>query len=55
MHTGRRAWDSEFSTIDSTFLLAGALGSAVYFGRETPEENEVRALADELYRRADTT
>jgi len=53
MDSGRRAWESELSTIDSTFFLAGALSSAIYFDRDTPEENEVRALADELYRRAD--
>lgn len=53
MDSGRRAWESELSTIDSTFLLAGALSAAMYFDRDTPEENEVRALADELYRRVD--
>lgn len=53
MDSGRRAWESELSTIDSTFLLAGALSSAMYFDRDTPDENEIRALADELYRRAD--
>ena len=34
MRTGRRAWKSELSTIDSTFLLAGALTSAAYFKRD---------------------
>ena len=53
MDSGRRAWESELSTIDSTFLLAGALSSAMYFDRGTPEENEIRAVADELYRRVD--
>src|SRR5712691_7792727 len=28
MQTGRRAWQSELSTIDTTFLLAGMLGAA---------------------------
>jgi hypothetical protein len=51
--SGRRAWESELSTIDSSVLLAGALTSATYFDRDTPEENEVRTLADELYQRAD--
>ncbi len=53
MQTGRRAWRSELSTIDTTFLLAGALLAAGYFDRETEDEREVRALADALYRRAD--
>ena len=53
MQTGRRAWDCELSTIDSTFLLAGALTAGVYFGADTSEEREIRALAEALYRRAD--
>ena len=53
MDTGRRAWRCELSTIDSAFLLAGALAAAVYFDRDTSEERELRMLADGLYRRAD--
>jgi hypothetical protein len=53
MHTGRRAWKSELSTIDTTFLIAGALLAAAYFDRETGEENEVRAIVSVLYRRVD--
>jgi hypothetical protein len=53
MQTGRRAWQCELSTVDSTFLFAGMLSAAAYFDRETPEESEIRALADQLYRRAD--
>ncbi|PYS90263.1 MAG: hypothetical protein DMF64_15380 [Acidobacteria bacterium] len=53
MQTGRRAWSSELSTIDTTYLLAGALTAAAYFDRETEKEREIRALADALYRRAD--
>jgi hypothetical protein len=53
MKTGRRAWKSELSTIDTTFLLAGALASAAYFDRETASEREIRTLADALYHRAD--
>ena len=51
--TGRRAWRSELSTIDTTILLAGALTAAAYFDRATSEEREVRRLADWLYRRVD--
>jgi hypothetical protein len=51
MHTGRRAWDCEVSTIDSAFLLAGALTAGAYFDDEFAEEREIRGLADALYRR----
>jgi hypothetical protein len=53
MDTGRRAWESELSTIDSAFLLAGMLAAGTYFDGANPEEREVRTLADQLYRRAD--
>jgi hypothetical protein len=53
MRTGWRAWQCELSTIDSTFLLAGALTAGVYFGEDTDDEHEIRSLADSLYRRAD--
>lgn len=53
MKTGKRVWESELSTIDTTFFLAGALAAAEYFDRNTKEENEIRTLADALYRRAD--
>ena len=53
MQTGRRTWDSELSTVDSAFLLAGALTAGIYFDADTPEEREIRELADSLYRRAD--
>jgi hypothetical protein len=53
MQTGRRAWKSELSTIDTTFLLAGALTAAAYFDRQAPGEREIRAVADALYRRVD--
>jgi hypothetical protein len=53
MQTGRRAWQSELSTVDSTFLLAGALTAGIYFNLYKPDELEIRKLADSLYRRAD--
>lgn len=53
MHTGKRAWQCELSTIDSTFLFAGMLTAAAYFDRETQQEAEIRELADQLFRRAD--
>ncbi len=53
MQTGRRVWDCELSTVDSAFFLAGALAAGAYFGGDTAEENEIRSLADALYRRCD--
>jgi len=53
IETGRRVWQCELSTIDSAFLLAGALTVGTYFDRDTPVETEIRTLADALYRRAD--
>jgi len=53
MKTGRRTWDCELSTIDSTFLIAGALTAAQYFDRDNDDELEIRTLADAMYRRTD--
>ncbi len=53
MDTGRRAWECEVSTIDSTFLLAGALTAAAYFDDDAPEEREIRTITEQLYARAD--
>jgi hypothetical protein len=53
MQTGRRARESELSTIDTTFLLAGALAAAAYFNGSANEEREIRTLADALYHRVD--
>ena len=53
MDTGSRAWKCELSTIDSTILIAGALTAATYFDQETEAEQEIRQLADDLYRRID--
>lgn len=53
MKTGRRAGDNELSTIDTTYFLAGALATAGYFTADSPEENEIRKLAEALYFRTD--
>lgn len=53
MKTGRRVWNSEVSTIDTTYLLAGALAVATYFDRDSKEEREIRKLSEDLYSRAD--
>ena len=53
VRTGRRAWKSELSTIDTAILLAGALTCAAYFDGASPAERELRRLAHALYDRAD--
>ena len=53
MRTGRRAYDSELSTVDTAILLAGALTAAAYFDADDRDEGDIRALADALYRRVD--
>jgi len=53
MITGARAGQCELSTVDTSFLLAGMLAAAVYFDQDSEAEQEIRTLADALYRRAD--
>ena len=53
MQTGRRAWTSEVSTIDTALFIAGVLSSAHYFTGDNKQEAEIRELADQLYRRID--
>ena len=50
---GTRYETVELSTIDTTLFLAGALACEVYFDRDTPDENEIRKLARDIYARAD--
>ncbi|HEX2271748.1 MAG TPA: glucoamylase family protein, partial [Pyrinomonadaceae bacterium] len=53
MKSGRRYLNCEISTIDTTYLIAGALTAAEYFNRDSAEERELRTLARALYDRAD--
>jgi hypothetical protein len=53
MKTGRRVWNSEVSLIDTTLLLAGVLTASCYFDEDNSAEQEIRELADALYRRVD--
>src|SRR5450631_467060 len=53
MDTGRRAWESELSTIDTAIFIAGVLTAACYFTGENKAEKEIRNLAESLYRRID--
>jgi hypothetical protein len=53
MNSGKRVWHCELSTIDTAFLLMGMLSASQYFTDGSADECEIRALADELYRRTD--
>lgn len=43
----------ELSTIDTGLLMAGVLSVLTYFDGNSPVENEIRQLADALYRRVE--
>ena len=53
MKTGRRAWRSELSLIDTTLLLAGVLVASVYFSADNPGETEIRQRAAAIHHRID--
>jgi hypothetical protein len=43
----------ELSSVDTALLLGGVLFSQSYFDRDTPQEREIRSLADTIYRRVE--
>lgn len=53
MQNGTRYKDVELSTIDSTWLFAGALVCQSYFDRDDPREAAIRDAAERLYARAE--
>lgn len=53
METGHRYRSCELSSVDTTHLMCGVLSAREYFDRGTPEETEIRDLADRLYRRVE--
>ena len=53
METGRRYQTTELSTIDTALLIAGVLSAGEYFDRNDAAEQEIRTLADALYRRVE--
>ena len=55
MPTGLREWQCELSSIDTALLVAGVLACREYFDRDDPREQEIRDLADALYRRVEWT
>jgi hypothetical protein len=56
MQTGKRAMRYvELSSVDTTLLLGGVLFAESYYDRDTPQEKEIRRLADAIYRDVDWT
>ena len=53
MHTGRRAWNCELSSIDTALLMAGVLAAAAYFTGPSDDETELRHIATSLYERVE--
>ncbi len=54
MKTGHRAMRYvELSSVDTTLLLGGVLFAQSYYDRDTPQEREIRQLADQIYRAVD--
>jgi hypothetical protein len=53
MESGRRVWNCEVSTIDSSYLFAGALAAAEYFDGADASERRIRGLASAIYERAE--
>lgn len=53
MRSGRRAWKSELSSIDTALLMAGVLAAGVYFDRDDASEAQIRALSTSLYGRVE--
>ncbi|MBL8083913.1 MAG: hypothetical protein JNN26_14940 [Candidatus Obscuribacter sp.] len=49
--TAPRFWNSELSSIDTALLMAGVRFAAAFYAGQTPEETEIRQLADQLYNR----
>ncbi|MCC6349798.1 MAG: Tat pathway signal protein [Candidatus Eisenbacteria bacterium] len=52
---GARFEKVELSSVDTALLMAGVLFAGEYFAGGTPDEREIRTLADSLYRRVDWT
>lgn len=53
MKTGKRIWNSELSTIDSGFLIAGLIFARQYYSSSNPLEFEIRKKASQLIERVD--
>ena len=48
MKTGKREWNSELSSIDTAWLIAGIRFAVQYYEKNNKIENEIRELGDKL-------
>ena len=48
MESGKRAWNCELSSIDTSWLLAGIRFAIQYYNRDNEVENEIRDLGNKL-------
>ena len=55
MNTALRSPASELSSIDTTLLLAGILGSKQYFSGTNTDETAIRTMGDAIFNRVDWT
>ena len=55
MDSGLRAGVNELSTVDSALLFGGVLFAQTYYDQDNRKEDEIRRLAEKIYRRADWT
>ena len=53
MRSGKRAWQSELSSVDTAIFIAGALAAAAFFDAASADEAEIRSLAKMLYERVE--
>jgi hypothetical protein len=51
--SGKRACQSELSSVDTAIFIAGALTAAAYFDAASEDEAEIRSLAKMLYERVE--
>lgn len=51
--SGKRAGKNELSTVDTALLMAGVLFSRNFYDNHSPEEQEIRRLATQLYEAVD--
>ena len=48
MQTGKREWNCELSSIDTSWLIAGIRFATQYYNRENDVEKEIRELGDKI-------
>jgi len=53
MESGRRFQTTELSAMDTALMMAGVLFAQSYFDQDDPDEQEIRDLADRVYRRVE--